>query len=181
MSGEVCVGGLACLEKSVAEFVWITTIIIAIYFFVGLVVNVSQAQLSSATGDRIGYSHALQQAIATAILLAISTAVYGLSDEISSLLTSALNGGNLGNDPAALVVFWQGIARLVVSLLVGGSVIVMSVGVVYSGLAAQTAQAAGLSNGVSQAVVKGGSMILGGLLTIMSTYLANLILDVAFN
>ena len=62
---QVCgnVSGLSGLVSAVQQMTQMILVGIALYFFVGLAINLAQAQLSTATGDPSGYAHALQQAI----------------------------------------------------------------------------------------------------------------------
>ena len=164
---------MEALNTAVDEWVAIITCVIAIYFFVSLVVNLAQAQLSTATGDVIGHAHALQQAIAMVILLAVAAS----SKALIPALQVYISPETAPQTGAGAFDVWKGIARLVVSVVIGGTVIITTLSVVYSALGAQINQALGASSSMSRSMVRLIVIVSGGILTIASIGLANWLLD----
>jgi hypothetical protein len=164
---------MEALNASVAELVAIIAGLIAIYFFVALVVNLAQAQLSYATGDSIGHAHALQQSIAMVVLFAVAAS--------SKFLVPALQG-MISPDKApqsgqeALAV-WRGIASFVVSVVVGGVGIFTTLSAVYAGLGAQAHLMAGTPGGVARSLTRFIVLIGGGVLSLCSVFLANWLIE----
>ena len=76
------------LYTAVANMVRIFSFAIALYFFVGLVVNMAQAHLAGATGDTIGYARALQQGIAMVIMLAVAVNANAIAGFLETLAGS---------------------------------------------------------------------------------------------
>lgn len=164
---------MEALYIAVDEWVAIITSVIAIYFFVSLVVNLAQAQLSTATGDVIGHAHALQQAIAMVILLAVAAS----SKALIPALQFYISPETAPQTGAGAFDVWAGLARLVVSVVIGGTVIITTLSVVYSGLDAQINQTLGASSSMSHSMVRLIMIVSGGILTIASMGLANWLLS----
>jgi len=160
---------MEALNTAVDEWVAIITGIIAIYFFVSLVVNLAQAQLSTATGDAIGHAHALQQAIAMVILLAVAAS----SSALVPALQAYLSPETAPKTGAEAVDVWRGIAQFVVSVVIGGIGIITTLGAVYAGLGAQVSLATGMPGGVARSMTRLVVLIGGGILSLSSVLLAN--------
>lgn len=164
---------MEALNTAVEEWAVIITGVIAIYFFVSLVVNLAQAQLSTATGDVIGHAHALQQAIAMVILLAVAAS----SKALIPALQVYISPETAPKTGAEAINVWKGIAQFVVSVVIGGAVIITTLSVVYSALGAQINQALGASSSMSRSMVRLIVIVSGGILTIASISLANWLLN----
>ena len=139
----------------------------ALYFFAGLVVNLAQAQLATATGDPSGYAHALQQAVAMVILLVIAAALPELGAAIRGWLLCT------GQDAGSVLSLWQALARLVAAIVLSGAGMATTVAIVWSTLGLQTAQAAGLPAQVAHTFWRILVLLIGGVLTGASVLLAN--------
>jgi hypothetical protein len=164
---------MEALNSAVDDWVAIITGVIAIYFFVSLVVNLAQAQLSTATGDVIGHAHALQQAIAMVILLAVAASAKTLVPALQSYISPEI----APKTNSEAISIWRGIAHFVVSVVIGGIGIVTTVSAVYSALGAQLSAAIGKSRAISELLVRLVVLVSGGLLTIGSIGLANWLLS----
>ena len=160
----------------VDELVAIITGIIALYFFVSLVVNLALAQLANTTGDTIGYARALQQGISMVILLAVAASVNVLIPALQTYLSPASEP----HSGAEVFVVWNGIARFVVSVSLGVAGIITTLSVVYAGLGAQMSLAAGTPGGVAQSIQRILTLIGGGILSLSSVLLANWLLGLVF-
>jgi hypothetical protein len=176
--------GFAALEALVDNALWIFTAAISIYFFVSVVINFAQAQAASVTGDRIGYAHAMQQVIGMVVMLAVAASIRTMSGEINTIIGNALGinsdaGASLTN-PDGLVVIWKALAQIVVNIVISGSLVFMTVSAAFSGLSAQIAHFAGRPNAASEGVVRLMTVVVGGVVTIVSTFAANEILSRVF-
>jgi len=165
---------MEALNTAVDEWVTIIAGIIAIYFFVSLVVNLAQAQLSTATGDVIGHAHALQQAIAMVILLAVAAS----SSALVPALQAYLSPETAPKTGAEAVDVWRGIAQFVVSVVIGGIGIITTLGAVYAGLGAQVSLATGMPGGVARSMTRLVVLIGGGILSLSSVLLANWLIGI---
>lgn len=169
------------LQDIITAIVTAITMFGAIFFFVGLVVNFAQAQAASTTGDRIGYARAIQQAIAIVFFLSVLVSVNHLAQGLllivvqSGVAPETMPTGSA--QPDALRLMLIGVANLVVSIVVGGSVMLTTVVAVYSGVTAQVAQAIGMPGALSQQMTKIGGIVLGGLATVLSVWGATTILN----
>jgi hypothetical protein len=160
---------MEALNTAVDEWVAIIAGIIAIYFFVSLVVNLAQAQLSTATGDVIGHAHALQQAIAMIILLAVAAS----SSTLVPALQAHLSPETAPKTGVEAVDVWRGIAQFVVSVVVGGIGIFTTISAVYTSLGAQIGLALGAPSSTSRSIIRLLVLISGGIITFVSVGLAN--------
>jgi hypothetical protein len=150
--------------------------LIALYFFASFVVNLAQAQVSTATGDSLGYSHALQQGIGSVILLAVAGSANVLIPAIQGYLApnmAATTGGEA-------ILIWQGLARFVVAVVLGGTGVLTAMSVVFSGLAAQSSHLLGSPADLARSIGRLIFLILGGILAFSSPFLANWLIDVIF-
>ncbi len=157
------------LNAAVAELVALGTGVLALYFFVSLVVNLAQAQMAGATGDVLGHARALQQGIAMVILLAVAASAEALLPALQSHFTPEA----APQTPAEALAIWKGIARLVVSVVIGGAWIFTILSAVYAGLGAQAQYALGAPAGVARSVSRLAVLVAGGILTVLSVFLAN--------
>ncbi len=165
---------MEALNTAVDEWVAIITGIIAIYFFVSLVVNLAQAQLSTVTGDVIGHAHALQQAVAMVILLAVAAS----SSALVPALQAYLSPETAPKTGTEAVDVWRGIARFVVSVVIGGIGIITTLGAVYAGLGAQVSLATGMPGGVARSMTRLVVLIGGGILSLSSVLMANWLIGI---
>jgi hypothetical protein len=162
------------LNTIIEELVAILTGLIALYFFVSLVVNLAQAQLATATGDVIGHARALQQGIAMVILLAVAAS----SNVLVPALQVYLSPDSAPQTGAEALVVWSGIARFVVSVVIGGVGIITTLGAVYAGLGAQASLATGMPGGVARSMTRFTVLIGGGILSLSSILLANWLIGI---
>ena len=141
------------LYAAVANLVRIFSFAIALYFFVGLVVNMAQAHLAGATGDTIGYARALQQGIAMVIMLAMAVNANAIADFLETLLSPASDNPALAEDAAWIASTWRILAKIVVTVVLGGVGAFTTVSVVWAGVGAQFSNVAGMPGGVSNAAI----------------------------
>lgn len=162
--------GLSGMASAVQQMTQVVLVAIGLYFLVGLVVNLAQAQLSTATGDAHAYVHALQQAAALVILLALAGALPGLSQTLSAWLTCS------DGTAAGTTHLWKSLAGLVVSIVLGGAGTLLTVSLVWSGLGLQFQHTLGAPGGVASGIRRIVVLIAGGILTLSAVMLANTIL-----
>jgi hypothetical protein len=164
------------LSTIVGELVSIASGLIALYFFVSLVVNLAQAQVSTATGDVIGHARALQQGVASVILLAVASS----ANVLVPALQSYLSPESAPQTASAAFEIWEGLARFVVTVVLGGTGVLTAVGVVFAGLGAQSSHLLGspvvLARSWSRLVIFLG----GGILTLSSVLISNWLLSIMF-
>ena len=161
-------GGMIGQVQQFTQFILAGT---AICFFVGLIINLAQAQLATATGDHSGYAHALQQAVVLVLLLAIAGTLPSLSETIKVWLT-CVDGSS-----ADAIALWKSLARLVVSIALSGIGIATTVAIVWSGLGTQAAHAVGIPGGVAGGLWRIAILLGGGILTLAAVLLANTLLS----
>lgn len=164
------------MSATVGELVSITSALIALYFFISLVVNLAQAQISTATGDSLGYAHALQQGIASVIMLAVA----GSAGVLVPALQGYLAPERSPQTAQQVFLIWEGLARFVVAVVLGGAGVVTTVSVVFAGLGAQSSHLLGSPVVVARSMTRLAILILGGILTFSSILIANWFLTVVF-
>lgn len=162
--------GLSGMIELVRQFTQFVLAGTAVCFFVGLVINLAQAQLATATGDPSGYAHALQQAVVLVLLLAIAGTLPSLSDAIKIWLT-CVDGA-----PAGAIELWKSLGKLVVSIVLSGTGIATTVAIVWSGVGMQASHALGMPGGVASGLWRIAILLGGGLLTLAAVLLANTLL-----
>jgi len=168
-------------QGTVSELVTVFVALGGIYFFVGLVLNLAQAQLSSATGDVIGHARALQQGIAMVILLSVAVSWKPITEALAPYFYSAgFSSPNVADTGKEIYAVWEHLAKMVVFLAIGGAGTFLTVSAVYSGAGIQLAQSAGMPAGMARMVGKFGTIAAGGLLTLSSVFIANGVLYVLF-
>ncbi len=162
--------GLSGMASAVQQMTQVILVGIGLYFLVGLVINLAQAQLSTATGDSSAYAHALQQAAVLVILLTLAGALPGLSQSLSAWLTCS------DGTAAGTTQLWKSLAGLVVSIILGGAGTLLTVSLVWSGLGMQFHQTLGVPGGVASGIRRMVVLLVGGVLTLSAVVLANTIL-----
>ena len=150
---------------------------ISIAFGVGFLINLVRAQLARGTGDRLGYSRALQQGLGMVILLALAANI----EIISAGLYTIGSGINAGpSDPRVLYGVWESLAKFFATAILGGAGIYTTVSAIGSGMAGHIATITGSPTGVSSVLSNGVVLIGGGLLTLMSILFANSMIAAVF-
>lgn len=164
------------LNATVGELVSVASGLIALYFFVSLVVNLAQAQVSTATGDVIGHARALQQGVAGVILLATA----GSANVLVPALQALLSPESVPQTAGAAFSIWEGLARFVVAVVLGGTGVLTTVSVVFAGLGAQSSHLlespAIQARSMSRVVI----LIAGGILAFSSVLLSNWLMSIIF-
>ncbi len=163
--------GLAGLTSAAQQFTQVILVAIALYFFVGLVVTLAQAQLATAAGDPSGYAHALEQGILLVVLLATAAALPALSQALGAWLVCS------DGSSASATGLWKSLASLVVSIVVGGAGTLTTVSVVWSGLGLQVNHALGVPGGVAFGLRRILALLGGLVLTLSAVSLANILLS----
>ncbi len=161
-------GGMITLSQQFTQVILAAT---ALYFFVGLVINLAQAQVSSVTGDHSGYAHAQQQGLLMILLLVLAVTLPSLGETIRAWLVCS------DGSATSAIALWKSLAKLVVAIIVGGAGILTTVSVVWSGLEIQFSFLLGTPGGVSSGLRRMALLLLGGILTISAVFLANTILS----
>jgi hypothetical protein len=164
----VGLGGMITLSQ---QFTQVVLTGIALYFFVGLVINLAQAQVSSASGDHAGYAHALEQGILMIILLALAVALPSLGETIRAWLVCS------DGSAASAVALWKSLAKMIVSIILGGAGVLTMVSAVWSGVELQMATLLGIPGGVSSGLRRLLLLVGGGILTISAVLIANTLLS----
>ncbi|HDN04997.1 MAG TPA: hypothetical protein ENF27_03575 [Chloroflexi bacterium] len=150
---------------------------VSIAFGVGFLINLVRAQLARGTGDRLGYSRALQQGLGMVILLALAANI----EIISAGLYTIGSGINAGpSDPRVLYGVWESLAKFFATAILGGAGIYTTVSAIGSGMAGHIATITGSPTGVSSVLSNGVVLIGGGLLTLMSILFANSMIAAVF-
>jgi hypothetical protein len=162
------------LEDTILEFVRIFSVAGSLYFFGGIVINLAQAQVAQGFGDRQGYAHSMEAVLAMVLLLSVAGATYPIANSLKSGFLAMAGDHNAVN---GVVLFWQSLARVVVSFVLGAAIMLMMVKVAFSGAAAQFGQIIGAPNAVSSAAMNIATAIGGGMLTILSVWLANTLIS----
>lgn len=164
------------LRQIVSEFVAIITTIGGIYFFVGFVVNLAQAQIGSVTGDTLGRARALQQGIAMVILLCIAVSIGPLTESITEHFDTL--GAKQGpQTKEAMITFWTSLAKTIVSAVTGISITVLTVSAVFNGFGLQVSKMIGLPTGIARSAGNLITVIIGLALSITAVSIAQGILD----
>lgn len=167
---------MQALSATVGELVSLVSGLIALYFFVSLVVNLAQAQVSTATGDVIGHARALQQGVASVILLAVA----GSAGVLVPGLQAYLSPGSAPQTASAAFSIWEGLARFVVGVVLGGTGVLTTVAVVFAGLGAQSSHLLGSPVVLARSMGRMAILIAGGILTLSSVLLSNWLMSVVF-
>jgi len=150
---------------------------ISIAFGVGFLLNLMRAQLARGTGDRLGYSRALQQGLGMVILLALAAN----AEIISAGLYTIGSGINADpSDPRVLYTVWESLAKFFATAILGGAGIYTTVSAMGSGMAVHLALITGSPAGVSSVLSNGVVLIGGGFLTLMSILIANSMIAAVF-
>ncbi len=164
------------LHQVVAEFVGIITTIGGVYFFVGFVVNLAQAQITAVTGDTLGRARALQQGITTVILLCIAVSVGPVTKSIADHFNTL---GTL-HDPQGkqtLIAFWSSLAKMIVTAVTGISITLLTVSAAFNGFGLQVSKMIGLPIGIARSAGNLITIIIGLALSIAAISIAQGILD----
>jgi hypothetical protein len=164
------------LRSIVSDLVGIFTTLGGIYFFVGFVVNLAQAQVASVTGDTLGRARALQQGITTVILLCIALSVGSISSSIVEYYQEVNSIGNPGTREA-VIGFWGNLASLIVTAVTGISITILTVSAVFSGLGLQISKLIGLPIGIARSAGNLITILIGLALSIAAISIARTILD----
>ena len=170
------------LQGTVSELVTVFAALGGIYFFVAMVLNLAQAQLSSSTGDVIGHARALQQGIAMVILLSIAVSWKPITDAIvHHFYGPGFASPSIPDTGASVYEIWRQLANMIVRVAIGGSGTFLTVSAVYSGAGIQLARSAGMSAGMARSMGKFVAVVAGGVLTLSSVVIANGVLGLIFN
>lgn len=167
---------MQALSVTVGELVSLASGLIALYFFVSLVVNLAQAQVSTATGDVIGHARALQQGVASVILLAVA----GSSTVLIPALQVYLSPESVPQTARVAFSVWEGLARFVVAVVLGGTGVLTTVAVVFAGLRAQSSHLLGAPVVLARSISRVAVLIAGGILTLSSVLLSNWLMSIVF-
>lgn len=169
--------GIDELYQQSTEIAQVITAGISIAFGVGFLINLVRAQLARGTGDRLGYSRALQQGLGMVILLALAGNIVPIASGLREI------GSGIGanpESPSALLAVWEALAKFFVTAILGGTGIYTTVSAIGSGMAGHIASITGSPTGVSSVLSNGVVLIGGGLLTLMSILFANSMIAAVF-
>lgn len=170
--------GIDDLYQQSLEMAQVITTGISIAFGVGFLLNLVRAQLARGTGDRLGYSRALQQGLGMVILLALAGNIVPITDGLREI------GSGIGTNPDSssnLYAVWEALARFFVTAILGGAGVYTTVSAIGSGMAAHISSITGSPTGVSNVLSNGVVLVGGGLLTLMSILFANSMIDVVLH
>jgi hypothetical protein len=170
--------GIDDLYQKSTEIAQVITTGISIAFGVGFLINLVRAQLARGTGDRLGYSRALQQGLGMVILLALAGNIVPIAKGLREI------GSGIGANPEStgdLYAVWEALARFFVTAILGGAGVYTTVSAIGSGMAAHVASITGSPTGVSNVLSNGVVLVGGGLLTLMSILFANSMIDVVLH
>ncbi len=164
------------LQRNVADLVAIVATIGGIYFFVGFVVNLAQAQISAVTGDTLGRARALQQGITTVILLCIAVSVGPISESIS-VHFNTLGAMESVQSRQTMIAFWGSLASMIVTAVTGITITILTVSAVFNGFGLQVSKMIGLPIGVARSAGNMIAIIIGLALSLAAISIARGILN----
>lgn len=150
-------GNVDALFEQSATIAGVITTGTSIVFGVGFLINLSRAQLACGTGDRLGYSRALQQGIGMVILLALSANVELIAAGLYTI------GSGIDVDPSSSEVLtgvWEQLAKFFASAILGGVGVYTTVSAIGSGMAGHISTVIGSPAGMSS-TISNGVVIIG--------------------
>jgi hypothetical protein len=170
------------LQGVVGELVGVLAALGGAYFFVGFVANLVQAQVSTVTGDSGGRARATQQGLGMVLLLCIAVSVRPLTAGlISHFYGSGYSPAGILSSEGGLYALWSELANLVVYIIVGGGVVLLTVGAVYAGLGLQVARLIGLPIGMGRAFGNLLAILAGLALTVAAVALSRGLIEIIFS
>ena len=156
---------------------------IAIVFFANVMMNVAEAQFALTTGEHIGYARTIQQAMWAVLLLTIAAGSQALVGPITSKglsLMCDLSSNDVAVAQAATLNVWSFIARLVISVVLGGVSTMLVIGFTSSGMGAIFSNAVGSPGAMATQIMRFISLGVGTVVTFSSLGLVNLIIKTVF-
>ena len=170
------------LQGVVGELVGVLAALGGAYFFVGFVANLVEAQVSTVTGDSYGRARAMQQGLGMVMLLSIAVCVRPLaSGLISHFYGSGYSPADILNSDGGLYALWSELANLVARIIVGGGVVVLTVGAVYAGLGLQVARMIGLPIGMGRAFGNLLAILMGLAIAVAAISLSRGLIEIVFS
>ncbi len=168
---------MPALQALISELTRLATALAGVYFLVGFVLSLVQAQVAGAAGSSLDRSRALQQGLAMILLLSVAVSIGPLTRS----LLPAFHGPDFSPVPPpdsaeALVDLWSQLAGLVISLAVGSASVVLTVGVVYAGLGLQVARLLGLPLNLARGLAQLLSVLAGLALSLAAATIGQLLL-----
>ena len=156
------------------QIIQILTALTAIYFCVGLVVNLAQAQFASGTGDSLGYARALQQAVVMVVLLVLTASAPAITESLQDVF------GKTAETAAAAVSIWRALAQSLIGVVVGGVIVYSVVVSVWSSVSAQAGMLMGSAAQVRTAVAQVWKILLGVIAMALVMGIANRMIGLLF-
>jgi hypothetical protein len=136
---------------------------------VSLVVNLAQAQRSTVTGDVIGHARALQQDVAGALPLAVA----GSANVLVPALQVYLSPESVPQTARVAFSIWDGLARFVVAVVLGGAGVLTSVCVVFAGLGTQAGHLLESLVVLARPISRPAILLVGGILALSPFLISN--------
>ena len=169
------------LQGMVGDLVGVLAALGGAYFFVGLVANLVQAQVSTVTGDSIGRARATQQGLGMIMLLCIAVSVRPLAAGfVGRFYGAGFSAPGVLTSQAGIYAFWSDLANMVAYIIVGSGVVLLTVGAVYAGLGLQVAKLIGLPMGVGRAVGNLITILIGLAVTLAAIGLTKALIGIIF-
>lgn len=169
------------LQGIVMDLVGVFAALGGAYFFVGFVANLVQAQVSTVTGDSIGRARAMQQGLGMVLLLCIAVSVRPLTAAlVDHFYGAGYSAPGVLTGEGGIYALWSELANLVAYIIVGGGVVLLTVGAVYAGLGLQVAKLIGLPIGIGRAFGNLLTILMGLAVTVAAIGLSKVLIDVIF-
>jgi hypothetical protein len=154
-------------QAEIKELTSFVLMIVIVLYTVTVVANLVKAQSSYLTGSSYKYGDAVESIIVLSVLLASAFAVNRFGE--SSLSVSFESGRAEGT--------WVGLARTVIALIVGTGYFMIAVNALWTLFKGQSGHMIGRPFQMSEALVKLGGVILGGVLTVFAAKIAQSLVD----
>ena len=154
-------------QAEIRELTNFVLMIVIVLYTVTVVANLVKAQSSYLTGSSYGYGDSVESIIILSVLLAAAFAVNRFGD---SSLDVGFEGGK-GEDT------WVGLAKTVIAVIVGTGYFLIAVNALWTLFKGQTGHMIGRPFQMSEAMVKLGGVLAGGLLTVFAAKIAQSLVD----
>ena len=154
-------------KAEIKELTSFVLMIVIVLYTVTVVANLVKAQSSYLTGSSYKYGDAIESIIVLSILLAAGLAVNKYGD---SSLSVTFDGGK-GEST------WVGLAKTVIAIIVGTGYFLIAVNALWTLFKGQSEHMIGRPFQMSEAMVKLGGVLIGGVLTVFAARIAQTLVD----
>ncbi len=154
-------------QAEIKELTSFVLMIVIVLYTVTVVANLVKAQSSYLTGSSYKYGDAIESIIVLSVLLAAAFAVntYG-----ESSLSVSFEGGKAEKT-------WVGLARTIIAVIVGTGYFMTAVNALWTLFKGQSEHMIGRPFQMSEAMVRLGGVLVGGVLTVFAAKIAQSLVD----